>query len=229
MSANGCLLSLTIDGRPSRVVRYGVDIWRSPGHRYLHGRRPCRVPRVSESAARVRPSTQCCSSRTPGAAYRARRGAERAALDGVEEVLTGQGRLAVGRKRGYWLVLVPSLPRHRLHRPYGMDHGTLRRQPSAPGGSADGHRHGGGYATLNATFPCWLPDWARDLANERPRYSFAGCDVFRGRAVVAVRSAPGTGPLVVTTPILTGWPLSRSGMPQRSGALFPRYRSRWYR
>jgi hypothetical protein len=56
-----------------------------------------------------------------------------------------------------------------------------------------------GYATLNATFPSWLADWARDLANERQRYSFAGCDVFSGRAVVAVRSEPGAGLLVVIT------------------------------
>lgn len=44
-----------------------------------------------------------------------------------------------------------------------------------------------------------LPDWVKPLAKLRPSYAFASCDVFRGRAVAAVRMAPGTGPHVVIT------------------------------
>ena len=36
-----------------------------------------------------------------------------------------------------------------------------------------------------------LPDWVQPLAGLRPWYQFAPCDVFRGRAVAAVRMAPG--------------------------------------
>jgi hypothetical protein len=44
-----------------------------------------------------------------------------------------------------------------------------------------------------------LPGWARDMAGQYPAYRFATCDVFRGRAVAAVRMQPGTGPHVVIT------------------------------
>jgi hypothetical protein len=44
-----------------------------------------------------------------------------------------------------------------------------------------------------------LPKWAQRLVGEYPRYSFSPCDVFRGKAVAAVRSAPGSGPYVVIT------------------------------
>ncbi|MGD0559278.1 MAG: hypothetical protein ABSA93_30425 [Streptosporangiaceae bacterium] len=44
-----------------------------------------------------------------------------------------------------------------------------------------------------------LPDWVKPLAGLRPWYQFAPCDVFRGRAVAAVRMAPGAGPHVVIT------------------------------
>jgi hypothetical protein len=49
--------------------------------------------------------------------------------------------------------------------------------------------------------PGWarLPDWAKALSDVYRRYTFARCDVFRGTAVAAVRSAPGTGPMVVIT------------------------------
>lgn len=44
-----------------------------------------------------------------------------------------------------------------------------------------------------------LPDWVQPLAGLRPWYQFAPCDVFRGRAVAAVRMAPGAGPHVIIT------------------------------
>jgi hypothetical protein len=44
-----------------------------------------------------------------------------------------------------------------------------------------------------------LPDWVLPLAELRPSYAFAPCDVFRGRAVAAVRMTPGTGAHVVIT------------------------------
>ena len=44
-----------------------------------------------------------------------------------------------------------------------------------------------------------LPAWARAMARQYPAYAFARCDVFRGRAVAAVRMQPGTGPRVVIT------------------------------
>lgn len=44
-----------------------------------------------------------------------------------------------------------------------------------------------------------LPDWVQPLAGLRPWYQFALCDVFRGRAVAAVRMAPGAGPHVIIT------------------------------
>jgi hypothetical protein len=44
-----------------------------------------------------------------------------------------------------------------------------------------------------------LPGWAQVMAGQFPAYTFATCDVFRGRAVAAVRMRPGSGPHVVIT------------------------------
>lgn len=54
---------------------------------------------------------------------------------------------------------------------------------------------------VNSRPPGWvrLPGWAKELSNEYQRYTFARCDVFRGAAVVAVRSTAGAGPMVVIT------------------------------
>jgi len=49
-----------------------------------------------------------------------------------------------------------------------------------------------------------LPGWARALAEQVPAYTFVSCDVFRGKAVAAVRMTPGTGPFVVICSDETG-------------------------
>jgi hypothetical protein len=43
-----------------------------------------------------------------------------------------------------------------------------------------------------------LPEWAKVLAAECPGYVFSRCEVFRGKAVAAVRTT-GPGPHVVIT------------------------------
>lgn len=58
-------------------------------------------------------------------------------------------------------------------------------------------RAGDAVAVFSSVMMTALPDWARELAGECPVYAFAPCDVFRCRAVAAVRMSPGTGPYVV--------------------------------
>ena len=44
-----------------------------------------------------------------------------------------------------------------------------------------------------------LPAWAEQLSRSCDRYTFSTMQVYEGRAVVAVRTGAGTGPLLVVT------------------------------